>query len=172
MTIDIVGAYRLGAASNDPINALWRLGRTRIDKPGPFSDLSGYDRVLSVIEGRGLVLMPQEAPAIDVREPFRPVRFPGEWRIVSELEGGSVGVLNLLTLRKGAAGDVEFLSQGMESRLGADIHILYAPTGAGLSIDGEHVMLAPDEAIRIDRRAALRAISGVIASASIRLNQG
>jgi uncharacterized protein len=172
VSVDIAGAYHRGAGANEWSEVLWRLARTRIDKPGPFSHLSGYDRILSVIKGRGLVLKPAEAPAIDAREPFRPVRFPGEWRIVSELEAGSVGVLNLITDRLDVTGDVDFLAKGMERKLGADINILYAPTGAALSIDDEKLVLAPDEAIRLQRRAVLRANSGMIASVSISLIRG
>jgi len=60
----------------------------------------------------------------------------------------------------------------MERKLGVDINILYAPTGAAFSIDGEMLVLVPDEAIRLRRRAVLRAISGMIASVSISLIRG
>ncbi|MFI5016137.1 MAG: HutD family protein, partial [Hyphomicrobiales bacterium] len=104
VTVDIASAYRPGAGAEDWSGVPWRFGRTRIERPGPFSDLSGYDRALGVIEGSGLVLRPAASPPIDVRQPFRPVSFPGEWPIESELESGGVGVLNLITERGSATG--------------------------------------------------------------------
>ena len=63
--------------------------------PGAFSDLSGFDREQVLVCGQGLVL---ETPSgeIDVRQPFKPVRFAGETGIVSRLEAGPVEVVNLL----------------------------------------------------------------------------
>src|SRR5882724_11187343 len=110
VTVDIASAHRPGTMPDDWSGMAWRFGRTRIERPGPFSDLSGYDRILSVIEGSGLVLRPEGRPEIDVREAFRPVRFPGEWPIESELEAGPVGVLNLMTERGDSSGDVRFLA--------------------------------------------------------------
>ena len=74
--------------------------------PGPFSDLAGFDRILTVIGGRGLWLDIEGGTALDVREPFRPVRFRGEDRIVSRLEAGPVAVLNLMADRTKYQSDV------------------------------------------------------------------
>ena len=52
-----------------------------------------------MIGGRGLVLDIEGGAALDVREPFRPVRFRGEDRITSRLEAGPVEVLNLIADR-------------------------------------------------------------------------
>jgi len=100
VTVDIADAYMPGAEPGSWSGMLWRLGRTEIVAPGPFSDLSGYDRILTVIGGRGLVLDIEGGAALDVREPYRPVRFRGEDRIVSRLEAGPVAVLNLIADRR------------------------------------------------------------------------
>ena len=88
---------------------IWRFGRTAIVTPGPFSDLSGYDRQQVLVSGSGLVL---ETPAgeIDVRQPFKPVRFAGETRIVSRLEAGPVEVVNLIGDRSRVSIDLSCLS--------------------------------------------------------------
>ena len=96
VTVDIAGASVPGVAPGAWEGVIWRFGQTRIERPGPFSDLSGFDRLLAVVEGQGLVLHPAGAPALDVRARFHPVRFPGEWRIESELEDGPVAVVNLI----------------------------------------------------------------------------
>ena len=56
VTIDIADDYASGVTSGSWSGMLWRFGRTRIETPGPFSDLSGFDRILTVIGGRGLTL--------------------------------------------------------------------------------------------------------------------
>ncbi|SDR60839.1 hypothetical protein SAMN05519103_07170 [Rhizobiales bacterium GAS113] len=153
VTVDIAAGFREGARAGDWDGLVWRFGRTRIERPGPFSDLAGFDRSLSVIAGKGLVLKPAEAPPINVREPFRPVCFPGEWRIESELESGSVGVLNLMTDRRLAHGEVRFLRDRQEMLLEAEIVIVYAPSGAaGFALGGETMALGDDEALRINGR--------------------
>src|SRR6266436_8529061 len=78
---------------------LWRFGRTPITTAGPFSDYTGFDRVQVLVAGRGLVLETPDGE-IDVRTPFKPVRFVGETRIVSRLEAGPVEVINLMGDRR------------------------------------------------------------------------
>jgi environmental stress-induced protein Ves len=105
-----------------------------------------------------------------VREPFRPVRFPGEWRIESELEDGGVGVLNLMTDRRLAQSELAFLRDGEERRIEAQTLILYAPSGAAaFHLGDERLVLAEDEAVRLDGQGAvpIRHEHGVLAIARI-----
>src|SRR5262245_60076999 len=103
---------------------LWRFGHTRIVAPGPFSDLTGYDRILTVIGGRGLVLEVAGGAALDAREPLRPVRFRGEDRITSRLEAGLVRVLNLLADRARYMIDVAVLRPGARCALTHAVNIV------------------------------------------------
>lgn len=166
ITIDIADAYAPGAAAGGWSGMLWRLGRTQIVEPGPFSDLSGYDRILTVIGGRGLVLEIAGGTALDVREPFRPVRFTGEDRITSRLEAGPVAVLNLMSDRKHAI-DVTVLS-GQDTRaLDAAINIVYAIEHSEIVVGGRLLALKVDEALRSDKGGELTMRSGRVALASI-----
>ena len=166
VTVDIDDAYRTGTKPGDWDGVLWRLGRTEIVAPGPFSDLTGYDRILTVIGGRGLVLDVAGGPALDVREPFRPVRFRGEDRIMSRLEAGPVAVLNLIADRTHVI-DVGTLAEGDTRPLGALINIVYAPRASAVTIDGTPFSLADDEALRVDGTAALAITQGRVAVARI-----
>src|ERR671933_848267 len=74
VTVDIAADYAPGAEPGGWTGMVWRFGRTRIQRPG------GHD-------------------PLDVREPFQPVSFPGEWAIESALEDGPVEVLNLMADR-------------------------------------------------------------------------
>jgi environmental stress-induced protein Ves len=166
ITIDIADAYAPGAAPGSWSGMLWRLGRTRIVEPGPFSDLSGYDRILTVIGGRGLVLEIAGGQALDVREPFRPVRFAGEDRITSRLEAGPVAVLNLMSDRRHAI-DVVMLS-GQDTRaLDAAINIVYAIEDSEVVIGDRAFTLMTDEALRSDQSGELTMRRGRVALSTI-----
>lgn len=169
VTIDIADAYRPGAEPGGWDGMLWRLGRTRIVAPGPFSDLSGYERILTVIGGRGLVLEVADGAALDVRTPLMPVRFPGEARITSRLEAGPVEVLNLIADRARKI-DVAILAGAATRSLPKGMHVVYALTGpASFEIDGAPQSLSADHALRIDSDADLVIAHGVgtLALASI-----
>jgi environmental stress-induced protein Ves len=170
VTVDIAGAYTLGAAQGDWGGTIWRFGRTRIERPGPFSDLSGFDRLLAVVDGHGLVLHHEEAPTLDVRARFHPVRFPGEWRIESELKGGPVGAVNLMADRRRAAIELCFAIEPGDLTLGPGTLVLHAAAGAAaFEIADRSIELAADDALQVeaDTPITLTHCSGVIAAASI-----
>jgi hypothetical protein len=124
----------------------WRFGRTPITAPGPFSDYTGYDRLQVLVAGRGLVLHTPDGD-IDVRTPFKPVRFRGETPIVSELEAGPVEVVNLIGARAKVRLDLVVLNAGASRELGKGIHFVYAPTAAA-RVDGRG--LPADHCLRLE----------------------
>src|SRR5204862_465481 len=142
-----------GATPGSWSGMLWRLGRTEIVAPGAFSDLSGYDRILTVIGERGLVLEVERgkegAKLLDVREPYRPVRFRGEDRIMSRLEGGPVAVLNLIADRHHDI-DVAIVSRPAVRAVSAGVSIVYALADSVVVIDEEIFSLNSDESLRLD----------------------
>ena len=171
VTVDIAGASVPGVAPGTWEGVIWRFGWTRIERPGPFSDLSGFDRLLAVVEGQGLVLHPVGAPALDVRARFHPVRFPGEWRIESELEDGPVAVVNLMADRRRAAIELRFATGIAPLAFEAGALVLYAAAGAStVELSGDAIELAPADAVQIesDEPIAITLRSGVIAAAWIR----
>jgi environmental stress-induced protein Ves len=159
VTIDIADAYAPGATPGSWNGMLWRLGRTQIVEPGPFSDLSGYDRILTVTGGRGLVLEVAGGEALDVREPFQPVRFRGEDRIVSRLEQGPVAVLNLIADREHEI-DVVVLGAAQTRPLKAALNIVYAIEKSAVTIGDESYTLTADEALRIDGAGGAVTVQG------------
>ncbi|HET6223240.1 MAG TPA: HutD family protein [Dongiaceae bacterium] len=129
---------------------VWRFSRTPIAAPGPFSDYSGFDRLQVLVAGSGLVLQ-TPAGEIDVRRPFRPVRFAGETPIVSRLEAGPVEVVNLLGDRSKVRINLTVLEAGRAQHLGSGIHIAYCPGGqAVLQFAGETHELQADGGLKIE----------------------
>jgi environmental stress-induced protein Ves len=147
----------------------WRLSRTAIVEPGPFSDYSGCDRVQVVVGGRGLVLQTPDGE-IDVRAPFMPVRFAGETPITSRLEAGPVEVVNLIGARGAVRVDLKVLGAGQSLALGAGTHIAYGADGsADLDSQRKRYALAADHGLRIEAAGStmLACSSGRVIVASI-----
>ena len=150
VTIDIAESLLPGFAPGSWEGMVWRFGRTAIVTPAPFSDLSGFDRQQVLVAGSGLVLETPDGE-IDVRQPFRPVRFDGETRIVSRLEAGPVEVVNLIGDRSRVATDLACLAAGATASLPAGVHIIYASTTpCDLAINGNACEIAAGHALRID----------------------
>ena len=150
VTIDIAVAMLPGFAPGGWEGIVWRFSRTAIVTPGAFSDLSGFDRQLTLIAGEGLVLE-TAVGEIDVRQPFRPVRFAGETGIVSRLEAGPVEVINLLGDRSRVSIDLGCLSDGATNTCPAGICLIYAASNScTLSLDGKPCEIAAGHAVRID----------------------
>ena len=166
ITVDIADAYRAGAEPGDWDAVLWRLGRTEIVVPAPFSHLPGYDRILTVIEGRGLILQAEDGAALDVREAFRPVHFRGEDALTSRLEAGRVAVLNLIADRQHAI-DMAVLEGGASRALTAAINVLYAPAESAVVFGGERFSLGADEALRVDAQGEVQVERGRVILAAI-----
>jgi len=129
---------------------VWRFGRTPIVQPGAFSDYTGFDRVQVLVSGSGLVLDTPKGE-IDVRQPFRPVRFSGETSIVSRLEAGPVEVVNLIGERARVKVDIAVLDEDRTLVLKPGTHIVYSPHGdATVAVHGNERKLASDYALRLD----------------------
>ena len=148
---------------------LWRFGRTPITAPGPFSDYAGFDRVQVLVAGHGLVLETPDGE-IDVRTPFKPVRFRGETPITSRLEAGPVEVVNLIGKRSHVSIDIVVLTAGQSVAIGKGTHLAYAAVGA-VTLDSPELegrQLAADHCLRIDGGPAMLACgSGTIILGSV-----
>ncbi len=145
---------------------VWQFGRTPITEDGPFSDYTGFDRLQVLVAGRGLVLQTPEGE-IDVRTPFKPVRFTGETRIASRLEAGPVEVVNLIGRRSDVSIDLIVLTAGMSTPLVVGTHLAYTAASSA-KVDGDD--LPTDHCLRIeaDQPTMLTCGAGLIVLGSIR----
>ena len=147
----------------------WRFSRTPIAAPGPFSDYTGFDRIQMLVTGRGLVLETPDGE-IDLRTPFRPMRFAGETPITSRLEAGPVEVLNLIGARAAVRLDLQVLEVSEGMALGPGIHVAYCSQGtATLNANSRRHVLAADHALHIEEAspATLECVGGRAIIASI-----
>ena len=171
VTLDIADACRPGADPAGWEGMIWRLGRTAIVQPGPFSDLAGYERLQAVVVGSGLVLDGADCE-VDLRRPFHPVRYDGGIPLVSRLENGPVEVVNLIADRALCRVDMVVATVGTSLAPAGAIHILYAPGEAVSGRCGAQDFAVPGgHALRIEAAAdvALTVEAGRALLATIRL---
>ena len=169
ISTDIADCYHPDAAPGAWDGVIWRLGRTQIVTPGPFSDLTGYERLQVVIAGRGLVLVTPDSE-IDLREPLRPVRYDGGAPIVTRLEHGPVEVVNLIADRALCDIALEVLNPGGPTELRPGLHLVYAPDGhSSGNVGGHSFAIEAGDALRIetDQPGLLSITTGVALLATI-----
>ena len=77
-------------------NFLWRVSIAEVVKNGPFSIFPGYDRIITLIEGNGMLLDAGEKSEIDLRNRFSPKWFRGDWPVAGTLVDGPVRNFNLI----------------------------------------------------------------------------
>lgn len=163
------------AAEHDPAlgegwaGLVWSFSRTGFAAPSPFSDLSGTDRIIAVLTGRGLVLRAHDGGAdVVVGPPFHPAPFDGGRR-VDGVPDGPVTVANLMGRRGQVRIGMRFLHAGQRTHVAADVVLLHACTGAvGLSVDDAARTLGEDAALRADGAALDVAVAaGVLLVATV-----
>jgi hypothetical protein len=96
----------------------WRLSIATVASDGPFSAFPGYDRVIALLGGKGMLLTfdARERHALD--RPFQPLPFAGERATTCKLIDGACEDLNLMVARARLAPQVTLLEPGTTWRLG------------------------------------------------------
>jgi len=117
-------AWRNGRGSTDEL-AMWppgssferadfdgRISKARIEEDGPFSAFPGFERILVVTDGAGLVLIHGDDRRTRLRA-LEPYRFDGALETRAELTAGAVSDFNVFTRRGACRADVEALRLGL-----------------------------------------------------------
>ena len=116
----------------------WRLSMADVTTDGEFSNFSGYDRTLLLLEGNGLTLDCNGAQH-QLLKPLQAARFRGEDPTFATLPDGPVKDFNIMTQRSHCAARVTSALHPAESTLDvtADILLVYAVDGElGMNGDG------------------------------------
>jgi uncharacterized protein len=131
----------------------WRLSIAAVSTSGPFSDFSGYDRTIMLVEGKGFTLDFAECAAPQpLVSSFEPFRFDGAWRTHCTLIDGPVKDFNLIA-RKGVHAVLEVLrlTPGVESIAAATTTVLHLFHGQLAAADRG---LVAGDSLRIDGATA------------------
>lgn len=142
-----IAAYPAGS------RPLWRVSIAEVTRDGPFSDFSGYERTIMMLEGAGMVLAFAGREPQRIERPLRPFTFDGAWKCDCTLLGGPVRDMNLMVDREAARGSIEVLwpRAAMARNVRADWTLVYVVAGTGTFTLGEAAYrVRTGEALRID----------------------
>ncbi|WP_394841885.1 HutD family protein [Pendulispora brunnea] len=123
----------------------WRVSLAGIHGDVPFSLFPGAERILTVVEGRGMTLTATSGQTLQAM-PDAPIGFPGETAFVCQLHDGPVTALNVMTRRGSPAGAVEVLGPGAILRHRGGVTLVIALRDS-LSVVGQ--LLAPWDAVQL-----------------------
>jgi hypothetical protein len=132
---------------------LWRLSLAEVDEPGPFSDFSGYERTIMLVEGAGMELTIDGRPSPALCLPYVPFVFDGGARTSCALVSGPVKDLNLMVDRRRASGSVEVIDTNLfrGTQMRGACTLAYALRGwTRATTEDVQATLAPGELLRID----------------------
>ena len=140
----------------------WRLSMAEVTTDGEFSNFSGYDRTLLLLEGKGLTLDcsgsdgSAKYPAKHrLEKPLQAARFKGEEPTFASLHDGPIKDFNIMTQRQACEARVVSAVHPTESTIDvdADLLLIYAVddelklngTGfAGLNLPAGHLCVLRD----------------------------
>ncbi|MFG2792551.1 HutD family protein [Streptomyces sp. NPDC048419] len=143
---------------------VWRASLADVAEPGPFSRFEGVDRIITLVDGPGMVLT-VDGTSHTVSEPYVPFPFPGEATTDCRLLGGRLVDFNVMVRRGRATAQVEIVrdrvlvSTPAETTLLAvvlDGSAVFEAPGLALDrFDGALITDARDEALEVTGIAAL-----------------
>ena len=127
---------------------LWRISLATVDRDGPFSDFTGYKRIIMMLEGEGMTLDfgPHGKAVLD--RPFVPVLFDGAWPTSATLVDGPTRDLNVVTAQGDVTSEVEVLSiDGEWDVIGRGCTLVHVLEGRAVFADGA---LTTGDTLRLD----------------------
>jgi environmental stress-induced protein Ves len=86
----------------------WRISIADIESDGAFSTFAGCDRYIAMLEGIGMQLEFDAAPAERLDQRLRFLKFSGDWQTRGRLISGPVRDFNVIVRRDAIAADVLF----------------------------------------------------------------
>jgi environmental stress-induced protein Ves len=117
----------------------WRLSMAEVTTNGEFSNFSGYDRTLLLLEGKGLTL-DCDGAIHRLEKPLQSARFSGDDQTVATLHDGAVKDFNIMVQRQHCGARVSSAIYPEESTIDVndDLLLVYAVDGE-LSLSGPEI---------------------------------
>ena len=110
----------------------WRLSMADVVSDGRFSDFSGYDRTLLLLQGEGITLNHANGQSDRLVEPLQTAHFKGEAETEASLHAGPIKDFNVMARREFCSAKVNTMHQVTDAEItvGGDILLVYAVDGA------------------------------------------
>ncbi|MFD3842497.1 HutD family protein [Streptomyces sp. NPDC058642] len=155
------GTVHAPLASMEPADGFdWRVSVADVDAGGSFSVFPGIDRVITLVEGEGMVLTVDGTP--HPVGPLSPFAFPGDATTDCRLEAGAVRNMNVMTRRSQATARVRIItpatSRGTEMACAAGETLLVMAVTEGITVggpDGRQTTLGRLDCVRHEGPVAL-----------------
>ena len=133
----------------------WRLSIAEVKEDGPFSNFEGYQRNITVLDGRGMTLHVDDHPS-GVLGPFQSFTFKGDATTTCILAGGKIHDFNVIYDPKIVKADVLWLTpeQCQNINIQHDSHC-FLISGAGEStvqVDGSDYHLNTWDVVHIETK--------------------
>ncbi|MGW3265491.1 HutD/Ves family protein [Streptomyces sp. NPDC001056] len=151
----------------------WRVSLADVAQGGPFSRFEGVDRVITLVDGPGMVLT-VDGSAHTVAERYTPFAFPGDADTDCRLLGGPLVDFNVMTRRGRARAGVEIVRgrAALPASAGAALLVVVLEGSALLEaagttlgrFDAALVTGAHGEALDVTGVAALVTLTGAAAT--------
>ncbi|WP_165185660.1 HutD/Ves family protein [Caulobacter soli] len=148
-----VAAWPPGAGMDD---FDWRVSLADVAADGPFSAFPDVDRVLTVIDGEGLVLeLEGQETLLQTGAPFA---FPGEARVIARLTAGPIRDLNVMVRRGAWSARVEpWRGEPLATSDGPSLVVLLEDAEDFAALDV--VLLDANETVTLDLPPTTRALT-------------
>ncbi|MDC5464317.1 HutD family protein [Acinetobacter baumannii] len=139
----------------------WRISMADVTTSGPFSLFPNKQRIISVLDGQGMVLHVDDLPAKNLKQGDI-FAFHGESHVQSELVDGAIRDLNLIYNPAKFHARFQWLNEAAEQTFisSADlIFIFNHGGGTEVNVDDHSVELAAQETLKIEKNAGVTSIS-------------
>lgn len=129
-------------AQLDPITdrIVWRISMADVSSAGPFSHFDGYDRILVLLEGRGLSLSFENGDDCELQQRFDFVEFAGDIKTYANIADGPIRDFNVIVDRERFKPIISIVNDGENVQVlpNAEVVVAYAA-------DGDAVIGNPDK---------------------------
>ncbi|BCG27468.1 hypothetical protein TUM18999_56590 [Pseudomonas tohonis] len=136
----------------------WRLSIADVGQPGPFSAFTGYQRVITVLEGDGMRLVVDGRPSRELK-PGDAFAFDGGSCVQCELLGGPIRDFNLIYAPQRFGARLQWQRVNGPLRLFSSARTLVlfsAGEGLDVQVGGEALHLGRHDCLHLEGDGALR----------------
>ena len=148
------GGYTTELARHDEDGRfVWRVSVAEVAQDGPFSDFTGYDRIIVLLEGGGMELAFEGHGSRRIDHVHQPFAFDGGWKTDCRLLAGPVKDLNLIVERSRARGSIAIVAAygGKTFEISSAWTLVYCLAGsARIEVAGSEYCVHAGELLRLD----------------------
>lgn len=139
----------------------WRISMAAVTTSGPFSLFPNKQRIISVLDGQGMVLHVDDLPAKNLNQGDI-FAFHGESQVQSELVDGAIRDLNLIYDPAKFHARFQWLNDAAEQAFisSADLIFIFNHVGeTEVNVNNHSFQIAANETLKIEKNAGVTSIS-------------